>query len=554
MKCVIPATKIKRFGKCIQVCMYVYMYVFMYPCVFIHSFVRLIVFLSGQALAKIGDEIMLETTSNKFVLRTLGKGEASYCEIRLDIKGFFDQYMFTYENKNITKEFSINTGDNISVMSHNARAFRCKIPGKVLLAAFRIITGINSLVLSISPENRKLSIELIGSKNVKRKYVFMIEEVPHISEADFDSEETTQELTSNVDLFKKFLNNFPKALDEITIQINKNYLTLTSYHDPNSTTNVNDTILTKCHIASNEFSVYNINLPQELKKMSFTVCQNEFRAFLNFLDAIDAPLNLFANFGGKPVMLCNAKTGPNGGYRDIRSRLIMATLSDDPEIQLNRSQTISISPQNMLNQSKSRSILPPNNMNRSQESKRNSNSNDINIHDVDMKMNDDINNDANSMYTLDSNNNLVTRSSRKKKGRSSLAVTNNNNNYNDNNNINNNSIDNIIPQELYDQQNKSPYPSQTSIMNQERSYCHGNSNNNINNSYDDDNDVLIDMPVGMEPPNQTLPTINPSSPTPNPASPTQLVSTARSKRTNKSRNNNHHVYYVFYYLSIAMYT
>ncbi|CAH1232736.1 RAD9A [Branchiostoma lanceolatum] len=274
MKCIIPGTNIKVFGKAI------------------HS------------LSKIGEELYLEPLEHGLALRTVNAARSAYgCFI------FAPEFFYHYDNSSEATE-----GGEIEDVEET---FKCKIQMKSVLAVFRSLSTLERSVDRCKitlDEGPRLVFQLYCKHSITKTYNLTFQECETL-QAVFSKDLCPNAITAQAKLLTDVVQNFQLSLEEITLIVSPEKVILKNYVE--SEPDPSKVLHTQMSLAAEEFDYFQIGVDTEL-----TFCLKELRAILAFAEAAGMPLSLHFETSGKPIVFSLE------GDPAFDSNFVMATLAD----------------------------------------------------------------------------------------------------------------------------------------------------------------------------------------------------------------------------------
>ncbi|XP_078599831.1 cell cycle checkpoint control protein RAD9A-like [Branchiostoma floridae x Branchiostoma japonicum] len=273
MKCIIPGTNIKVFGKAI------------------HS------------LSKIGEELYLEPLEHGLALRTVNAARSAYgCFI------FAPEFFYHYDN---------SSGGTEGEMEDVEETFKCKIQMKSVLAVFRSLSTLERTVDRCKitlDEGPRLVFQLYCKHSITKTYNLTFQECETL-QAVFSKDLCPNAITAQAKLLTEVVQNFQLSLEEITLIVSPEKVILKNYVE--SEPDPSKVLHTQMSLAAEEFDYFQIGVDTEL-----TFCLKELRAILAFAEAAGMPLSLHFETSGKPIVFSLE------GDPAFDANFVMATLAD----------------------------------------------------------------------------------------------------------------------------------------------------------------------------------------------------------------------------------
>ncbi|XP_050677605.1 cell cycle checkpoint control protein RAD9A isoform X2 [Leptidea sinapis] len=232
-----------------------------------------------HALARLGDELYLESLSDCILLRTLNAAESAYAMVKFN-KNFFSYFNYNY------------------YCTDDKEGLKCKISMKSALNTFKSPTHmdkqVENLEIKLDADSCKL-IFVVKCKHgiVKTHFVSILD--CKAMQAVYTKDLVPNRITSPHKILSEAIGNFQNSDDQLTIEAFSNSLIIRNYID--SKTDLTKVIRTQISIKPIEFDSYIIG---EETTITFTL--KEFRALLAFAEALSLPIQLHFEVTGKPAV------------------------------------------------------------------------------------------------------------------------------------------------------------------------------------------------------------------------------------------------------------
>lgn len=177
-----------------------------------------------------------------------------------------------------------------------------KLPCRSLLPPFRSSQSILSLRISTA---KSCVVFSLHTRNALVKTFRVPVSDGRIGVTAFDKRTVSCTLSARASLFMDVLAHFHARLDEITFSPSQPSMRVASFVDDVSNP-ANVILRTEMTLAAREFDTYTFAKPHEL---SLTIFCKYFRAALDFCEPFDAPLRMWYEKSGHPVLFELAATG-----------------------------------------------------------------------------------------------------------------------------------------------------------------------------------------------------------------------------------------------------
>lgn len=276
-------------------------------------------------LSKVGSEVVVETLSDRIVLRALSQSESAFGHFSF-AKVFFDS--FRHLVNGVEKPLS----------GEDAAIFKCKVNSKAMLTAFRGIPNCDRLVFGLDAQNSLLIFQLATTRTgIQRTYQFTYQDQTDILQAEFSRSTCPNIISANA----KFLNRYMSAFTndgEITLVATHNGLKVFNFvedsdahgHQGYSKSELDQqlraSLQTQYLIDARDFERFNVL--DEYIGSEITFCLRELKAILSFCEATDHALHIFFHAGGMPILLTTSHDGKAMFAADI----VVATLQNENQI------------------------------------------------------------------------------------------------------------------------------------------------------------------------------------------------------------------------------
>ncbi|XP_012253809.2 cell cycle checkpoint control protein RAD9A [Athalia rosae] len=271
MKCVVPGANIKILAKAIQ------------------------------SLAKIGDEMYVEPQDNGLSFRTVNMAKSAYASFM-----FYDKYFSFYTFGDLEQE----------------DALKCKIAMRSAMAVFKSAHMLDKQLETCHIELETKSCRLVFNlkyKNGITKTHFLPILDCQVLQAVFSKQDSPNKLSALHKVLTGVMQNFQPNLIEITLEVTPQRLLLRNYID--DTSDLSKVTRTQLALGVGEFEQYKIRTDT-----SITFCVKEFKAVLNFAEAVSSPISIHFEKGGKPVIFVIES-------QTFEANIVMSTLNSETDSQ-----------------------------------------------------------------------------------------------------------------------------------------------------------------------------------------------------------------------------
>ncbi|PSN30763.1 Cell cycle checkpoint control protein RAD9A [Blattella germanica] len=223
-----------------------------------------------HSLCRIGDELYVEPESSKLSLRAVSSSKSAYASFT-----FFDSFFsyYNYQQPNSQEE-----------------DVTCKISMKSCLSVFRspghMDKQVETCQIKLEPGADKLVFEFQYHHGIVKTHYLPIIECETL-EAVYSKDTVPNRLVAQPKLFTFSLTNFQLNTPELTWVISAEKMLVRNFAEDE--TEMTKGVRTELCLGPREFDQYNIEMDT-----SITFCLKEFRALLQFAEAVSLPI--VANF------------------------------------------------------------------------------------------------------------------------------------------------------------------------------------------------------------------------------------------------------------------
>eukprot|EP00117_Sycon_ciliatum_P030720 scpid77246/ scgid0108/ Cell cycle checkpoint control protein RAD9A; DNA repair exonuclease rad9 homolog A; Rad9-like protein len=282
MRCVIPGSHVKLFGKAVQ------------------------------CLSKIGSELYLEGGEEALALRTVNSSRSAFACVTFH-KSFFIDYEQRRDDGGHANTAAagggVGNGGNRGNDGGGAggdydddedQDVKCKVGAKSCLSVFRSLATLEKTVDRCSIDLDVLAAKLVFVLHCKhgitKTYNLGFQECESL-QAVFSKNLSVNVITAQSKLLQEVVSNFHMSQEEVTMRALASRLAFKNYID--DAPDPKKALLTETHLDPEEFDHYCIGV-----ESSLTFCLKELRAILGFLDAAQQDVTMHFESGGKPLVLC----------------------------------------------------------------------------------------------------------------------------------------------------------------------------------------------------------------------------------------------------------
>lgn len=266
-----------------------------------------------HCLAKIGHDVVFETTEDRLLLRVLAQSEAAFGHFAFSAS-FFESFKYEPEE-----------GDHRQ--GQEQEFFKCKVNSKSVLTAFRALQTIDKLVFELEGKHNLLVLKLHHSRTgIKRTYQFAFQEQTNILQADFNRNACPNVLVANAKFFNRYLSNFQGSEGEITLVLTDLGLKVSNLVDEQGAGGELDTQMhTQFLLTPQDFERFEV--APRCYNSDITFCLRELKAMGIFCEQGDFNLHIYCFGGGQPVLLSTSAEASSTFCADI----VVATLQNEDE-------------------------------------------------------------------------------------------------------------------------------------------------------------------------------------------------------------------------------
>ncbi|XP_023160131.2 cell cycle checkpoint control protein RAD9A isoform X2 [Drosophila hydei] len=242
-----------------------------------------------QSLSKVGKELFIEADVNGLRMRSINPTASAVANIS------FSRCMF----------------DTFQLPAIGS--FCCKIAMKPCLSVFRNMKQVEYCELSIVGNQSKLKVNLRCKLETTKQAVISIMDELNIT-SNVPTDQSLNSIRGDHKLFMEISNSFNSSEEELTLEATLDTLSAKNYIEG---ARVNDKFMrSQLKLKHSEFEHY-----QVAEGSVVTFCIKEFRSFLLFAEALNAPMTLEFDDAGSPFLVKIKK------HNDIECLLILSTLS-----------------------------------------------------------------------------------------------------------------------------------------------------------------------------------------------------------------------------------
>jgi cell cycle checkpoint control protein RAD9A len=254
-------------------------------------------------LSKIGSDLIVETTGNRVILRTLGMSQSVYAHFCFK-REFFETFRHV-----------------------SAHAFvKCKVQLKPLLGAFGNATQVRSAVVVFENRSNVLRVKIAHKNGIKRVYTFPFQAQVNVLQADFQRDSCANVVVVEASVLSRALSHFDPSLQEATFIARREGLKIVSFVDDamhiSEGKNKTAVLRTEWAIAADDFQHFDV----EDRVTEVTFCIKEVKSMISLCESIGDHIFFVFDRGGKPVMMSNADDGASNA---LVAEIVVATLQDD---------------------------------------------------------------------------------------------------------------------------------------------------------------------------------------------------------------------------------
>eukprot|EP00026_Physarum_polycephalum_P007222 Phypoly_transcript_07279.p1 GENE.Phypoly_transcript_07279~~Phypoly_transcript_07279.p1 ORF type:complete len:356 (+),score=36.67 Phypoly_transcript_07279:80-1069(+) len=226
-------------------------------------------------MAKIGDDLFFDVTTDKLIMRTLNNGRSAFVSIAFS-KNFFEYF---------------------SVASDGERKYQMK--AKPCHAVFHNVNSAEKCTIKMDEEEHRLIFDLPCKRSIKKRSTIAFEESEPL-QAIYSKEQCGNRIVVTPKQLSENLPNFHSHLEEITILITKDGMKIKSYTDSTKGTHGKNKILqTELNIDATDFEEF----CTEGVNVDVTFSLKEFKTIIGLCETIGQPCTILIEKSGRPMLI-----------------------------------------------------------------------------------------------------------------------------------------------------------------------------------------------------------------------------------------------------------
>lgn len=249
-----------------------------------------------HTLARIGDEVFVETSDEGLVFRTVNSSHSAYVCFK-----FTETFFLSYNNENDIK---------------------CKIPIKSLLIAFKSTTTIEKSIetcsLELNNNHDNFIINNYCKHDLIKSYHLCLIESEKL-EAILGKNDYKNKIIAKSRMMIKTIQNFPATVEEITLIITNEKVVMKNYVDDEP--DPNQIIHTELTLEKEEFEQYELE-----EEAIITFSLKELRAIISFAESCNVPIVINFQTPGKPILF-ELQEIPG-----LEAEFLLATLAENSQM------------------------------------------------------------------------------------------------------------------------------------------------------------------------------------------------------------------------------
>lgn len=254
-----------------------------------------------HSLAKIGDEMYVEPQDKGISFRTVNMARSAYASFT-----FSESYFSYYTYGNLEED----------------DALRCQVTMRSAMAVFKapstLDRQVENCLINLDAKSCKLVFVLKYRNGITKTHFLPIIDC-QILQAAFSQKSAPNQLTAHHKVMADAMLNFQPGLIEITLEVTPQKVLLRNYLD--DTSDLSKITRTQLALGVGEFDQYKIGTDT-----SITFCVKEFKAVLNFAEAVSLPVSVHFETAGKPVIFIIKSSS-------FESNIVLSTLNPDSDSQ-----------------------------------------------------------------------------------------------------------------------------------------------------------------------------------------------------------------------------
>ncbi|XP_071497453.1 cell cycle checkpoint control protein RAD9B-like [Diadema antillarum] len=293
MKCIIPGSNVKVFGRAVH------------------------------CLSKVGDDLYMEPLDTGLALRAVNSSRSAYsCFL------FSPNFFLRFDDGSASASQSSQTGGETT---------RWRITMKSCLAVFKSLYSLEKNVdrcnISLDTQECRLVFQLHCRHGIVKTYNLVYQETETL-QAVFSKDLCPNRIKAPSKLLAEAVSSFQASQEEITLIVSPVQLSFKNYVDDEP--DPSKVVHSELQLVPEEFEEYSIGVDT-----SITFCLKELRAILSFSDSAGLPITLYFETTGKPIVFCLESD------QTVEATFVLATLADVSSSQV----TTTASQQTRLSQS-----------------------------------------------------------------------------------------------------------------------------------------------------------------------------------------------------------
>jgi len=228
-----------------------------------------------QILAKVGEDVMIEATPTAICFRSINAAKTAFVNVSLPSDSF--------------AQYAIKDAEE---------ACNCRVNAKAMMAPFRSLKSVSQLSLTVGSA---LVVGLDLSDDVDKSFTIALLEGDNMF-VSYSRDQCDHTLRAAPRFLGDTLANMHR--DEVTLTVSSEYVVVQSYSTEAPADAGQPAIQASISYQASEFRTFELDEDEMQPGTPLELCfaMKEFRAFVEFCDALDSPLGMHFSIGGAPIV------------------------------------------------------------------------------------------------------------------------------------------------------------------------------------------------------------------------------------------------------------